>query len=179
MVVKAIIREEQAMKAAAENQRNYEVVFLVHPDQSEQVPAMIERYSNIINTHKGKVHRLEDWGRRPLAYPINKIMKAHYVLMNIQCNQEAIDELSENFRYNDAVIRNMILRVNRSVTEASPISKEREGRSEMDSPGEGRDRGDRGDRGERGERGDAGSSASHAKKETPVADEEIEEASAK
>lgn len=155
----------------AENLRNYEVVFLVHPDQSEQVPAMIERYNNIISQHKGKVHRLEDWGRRPLAYPINKIMKAHYVLMNIECNQAAIDELSDNFRYNDAVIRNMVLRTNRAVTEPSPISKEREGRSEIDSSGEGRDRGERGDR-------DADRSAPRAKKEEP-ASEETEEASAK
>lgn len=155
---------------SAENLRHYEVVFLVHPDQSEQVPAMIERYSNVINTHKGKVHRLEDWGRRPLAYPINKIMKAHYVLMNIECNQEAIDELSENFRYNDAVIRNMILRVNRAINDPSPISKEREGRGEVDMSGENRERGDR-------ERGEA-PSAPRAKKEEPV-DEELEEARAK
>ncbi len=159
----------------AENLRHYEVVFLVHPDQSEQVPAMIERYNNVINQHKGKVHRLEDWGRRPLAYPINKIMKAHYVLMNIECNQEAIDELSENFRYNDAVIRNMILRVNRAINDPSPISKEREGRSESDLPGgEGRDRGDRGDR----DRGDSSPSAPSAKKEESV-DGEVEEASGK
>lgn len=116
--------------------RHYEVVFLVHPDQSEQVAAMIERYSNLISQHKGKIHRLEDWGRRQLAYPINKIMKAHYVLMNIECDQATIDELSENFRYNDAVIRNMILRVNRAITEPSPISKEKDGRSDFDmSPG--------------------------------------------
>src|SRR5665213_2814546 len=95
--------------------RHYEVVFLVHPDQSEQVPAMIERYSTLISQHKGKVHRLEDWGRRPLAYPINKIMKAHYVLMNIECDQPTVDELSENFRYNDAVIRNMVLRFDRAL----------------------------------------------------------------
>lgn len=114
--------------------RHYEVVFLVHPDQSEQVPAMIERYSNLITQHKGKMHRLEDWGRRPLAYPINKIMKAHYVLMNIECDQAAIDELSDNFRYNDAVIRNMILRTNRAITEPSSIVKEREGRGEMEAP---------------------------------------------
>lgn len=115
--------------------RHYEVVFLVHPDQSEQVPAMIERYSNLISSHEGKMHRLEDWGRRPLAYPINKVMKAHYVLMNIECNQQTINELSDNFRYNDAVIRNMVLRVNHAVTEASPISKEKDGRgsSDMDS----------------------------------------------
>lgn len=157
---------------SAENLRHYEVVFLVHPDQSEQVPAMIERYSNIISQHKGKVNRLEDWGRRPLAYPINKIMKAHYVLMNIECDQAAIDELSDNFRYNDAVIRNMVLRVSRAINEPSPISKEREGRGEADMSGEGRDRGDR-------DRGDA-SSAPRAKKEEPVVvDEEIEEARTK
>jgi len=116
-----------------ENSRHYEVVFLVHPDQSEQVPAMIERYSNLISTHKGKIHRLEDWGRRPLAYPINKVMKAHYVLMNIECDQATVDELSENFRYNDAVIRNMVLRVSRAITDPSPISKEKDGRGEMDA----------------------------------------------
>lgn len=127
----------------SENGRHYEVVFLVHPDQSEQVPAMIERYSNLISQHKGKIHRLEDWGRRPLAYPINKIMKAHYVLMNIECDQATVDELSENFRYNDAVIRNMVLRVNRAVTEASPIAKEKDGRSNDHESSDG-DRGDRG-----------------------------------
>lgn len=133
-------------RSSTESTRHYEVVFLVHPDQSEQVPAMIERYSNLIAQHKGKIHRLEDWGRRPLAYPINKIMKAHYVLMNIECDQATVDELSENFRYNDAVIRNMVLCVNRAITEASPISKEKEGRSssssDMDMPGS--DHADRG-----------------------------------
>ncbi len=123
-------------KSNPETMRNYEIVFLVHPDQSEQVPAMIERYSNLISQHKGKIHRLEDWGRRPLAYPINKIMKAHYVLMNIECNQATVDELSDNFRYNDAVIRNMVLRTNEAVTDASPISKEKDGRgSDMDHEG--------------------------------------------
>lgn len=117
--------------------RHYEVVFLVHPDQSEQVPAMIERYSNLISQRKGKIHRLEDWGRRPLAYPINKIMKAHYVLMNIECDQATVDELSDNFRYNDAVIRNMVLRATRAITEPSPVVKEKDGRgsSDMDMPG--------------------------------------------
>ncbi|WP_114834099.1 30S ribosomal protein S6 [Aquicella lusitana] len=114
--------------------RHYEVVFLVHPDQSEQVPAMIERYNNLISQRKGKIHRLEDWGRRPLAYPINKVMKAHYVLMNIECDQATVDELSDNFRYNDAVIRNMVLRVDRAVTEASPISKEKDSRGDLDVP---------------------------------------------
>lgn len=115
-----------------ESMRHYEVVFLVHPDQSEQVPAMIERYTNLITQQKGKIHRLEDWGRRPLAYPINKIMKAHYVLMNIECDQKTVNELSENFRYNDAVIRNMVVKVDRAVTEPSPISKEKEGRGDME-----------------------------------------------
>lgn len=118
--------------------RHYEVVFLVHPDQSEQVPAMIERYSNLITQNQGKINRLEDWGRRPLAYPINKIMKAHYVLMNIECDKKVIDELSDNFRYNDAVIRNLVLKVDRAITESSPISKEKDGRGEDSS--EDRDR---------------------------------------
>ncbi len=126
------------MKTASENMRHYEVVFLVHPDQSEQVPAMIERYTNLISQHKGKIHRLEDWGRRSLAYPIDKVMKAHYVLMNIECNQVAIDELSDSFRYNDAVIRNMVLRVERAITEASPMMKEKDMRGEMESPAEAR-----------------------------------------
>ena len=109
--------------------RHYEVVFLVHPDQSEQVPAMIERYQALI-TQKGKIHRLEDWGRRPLAYPINKVMKAHYVLMNIECDQATINELDENFRYNDAVIRKLVQRVDHAITEPSPIAKSKDGRGE-------------------------------------------------
>lgn len=121
------------MVRTADNMRHYEVIFLVHPDQSEQVPAMIERYNNLITQKKGKIHRLEDWGRRPLAYPIDKVMKAHYVLMNIECDQATVDELSDNFRYNDAVIRNMVLKVNRAVTEASPISKEKDSRGDMES----------------------------------------------
>lgn len=124
------------MKRNTDSLRHYEVVFLVHPDQSEQVPAMIERYSNLITGRKGKIHRLEDWGRRPLAYPINKIMKAHYVLMNIECDQTTVDELGDNFRYNDAVIRNMILRVDRAITEPSPVAKEKDGRGgDMDMSG--------------------------------------------
>jgi small subunit ribosomal protein S6 len=107
--------------------KHYEVVFLVHPDQSEQVPAMIERYSNMVTQRKGTIHRLEDWGRRQLAYPINKILKAHYVLMNIECDKETLDELSNAFRYNDAVIRNLILSVKRAVKDPSPLLKEKEG----------------------------------------------------
>ena len=100
--------------------RHYEVVFLVHPDQSEQVPAMIERYRAIIQ-NGGKIHRLEDWGRRQLAYPINKVHKAHYVLMNIECNAETLTELKSAFRFNDAVLRNMIIARTKAVTDPSPM----------------------------------------------------------
>jgi small subunit ribosomal protein S6 len=113
--------------------RNYEVVFLVHPDQSEQVPAMIERYSNIITQRKGSIHRLEDWGRRQLAYPINKISKAHYVLMNMACDNDALKEMKDAFRFNDAVIRSLVLRVKRPVTESSVLLKEKENRAENDN----------------------------------------------
>jgi small subunit ribosomal protein S6 len=106
--------------------RHYEVVFLVHPDQSEQVPAMIERYRSGIETKGGSIHRLEDWGRRQLAYPINKIHKAHYVLMNIECDQEALTELESAFRFNDAVIRNMIIRREEAITEVSQLAKSQE-----------------------------------------------------
>ncbi len=106
--------------------RHYEVVFLVHPDQSEQVPAMIERYRSMIETREGTVHRLEDWGRRQLAYPINKIHKAHYVLMNIECGGEALSELSDAFRFNDAVIRNLVIKTKAAVTDASPLAKSKE-----------------------------------------------------
>src|SRR5438045_1303739 len=132
------------MKRNTENMRHYEVVFLVHPDQSEQVPAMIERYTNLITGRKGKVHRLEDWGRRPLAYPINKIMKAHYVLMNIECDQPTVNELGDNFRYNDAVIRDMILRVDQAITEPSTISKEKDGRGSDIDMSDASERGERG-----------------------------------
>jgi len=110
--------------------KHYEVVFLVHPDQSEQVPAMVERYTTMVTQKKGKVHRTEDWGRRQLAYPINKLLKAHYVLMNIECDKDTIDELSNAFRYNDAVIRNLILNVKHAVKDPSPLLKEKEGRPE-------------------------------------------------
>lgn len=116
--------------------RHYEVVFLVHPDQSEQVPAMIERYTNIVTQRKGKINRLEDWGRRPLAYPINKVMKAHYVLMNLECDQAAVDELRDSFRYNDAVIRNLVIRTDKAITEPSPIAREKDGRGDYDAQGD-------------------------------------------
>ena len=104
--------------------RHYEVVFMVHPDQSEQVPAMIERYRSMIETGQGRIHRLEDWGRRQLAYPINKIHKAHYVLMNIECSAEILAELETAFRFNDAVIRSLTLVRKTAVTAPSPLVKE-------------------------------------------------------
>ena len=106
--------------------RHYEIVFLVHPDQSEQVPAMVERYRAAIENDGGKIHRLEDWGRRQLAYPINKIHKAHYVLMNVECGAEALAELESAFRFNDAVLRSLIMRRKDAVTETSPLAKEEE-----------------------------------------------------
>ena len=106
--------------------RHYEIVFLVHPDQSEQVPAMVERYRATIENSGGTIHRLEDWGRRQLAYPINKIHKAHYVLMNIECGAEALAELESAFRFNDAVLRNLVIRRKAAVTETSPLAKEEE-----------------------------------------------------
>ncbi len=114
--------------------RHYEIVFMVHPDQSEQVPGMIERYTATITKDGGSVHRLEDWGRRQLAYPIEKIHKAHYVLMNVEATAEALEELNTNFRFNDAVLRNMVIRQDGPVTEESLIMKqEREGRERRSS----------------------------------------------
>ena len=103
--------------------RHYEIVFLVHPDQSSQVPAMIERYRAGLESHGGVIHRLEDWGRRQLEYPINKIHKAHYVLMNIEVNKEGLEELTSAFRFNDAVIRNMVISCDRAITDASPMAR--------------------------------------------------------
>ena len=120
---------------------HYEIVFLVHPDQSEQVPAMIERYTTLIEGGEGKIHRLEDWGRRQLAYPINNLVKAHYVLLNIEAGQAVLDELVETFRFNDAILRHMVIRREEAVTEQSLIMKNKD------------DKGDKGgDRPERGER---------------------------
>ena len=103
--------------------RHYEIVFMVHPDQSEQVPGMIERYTAAITKEGGQVHRLEDWGRRQLAYPIDKLHKAHYVMMNVEANQAAMDELTTNFRYNDAVLRNLVIKMNGPETGESNIMK--------------------------------------------------------
>ncbi len=109
--------------------RHYEVVFIVHPDQSEQVPAMIERYRALIAASKGTIHRLEDWGRRQLAYPIQKIHKAHYVLMNIECDHATLDELEHGFKFNDAVIRHLTMGTKTAVTAPSPMMKEEKSRS--------------------------------------------------
>lgn len=113
--------------------RHYEVVFLVHPDQSEQVPAMIERYRSVIEGAEGKIHRLEDWGRRQLAYPINKVHKAHYVLMNIECSQAVLEEIESAFRFNDAVLRHMTIRRNEAFTDPSPLLKAKEEKDERES----------------------------------------------
>jgi small subunit ribosomal protein S6 len=118
--------------------RHYEIVFLVHPDQSEQVPAMIERYRGLIAADGGAVHRLEDWGRRQLAFPISKMHKAHYVLMNVECSGKALEELTGAFRFSDAVLRHLVVKMDRAVTEPSPMAKEPEERERGD-----RDRGDR------------------------------------
>ena len=106
--------------------RHYEIVFLVHPDQSEQVPAMVERYRSVIETANGNIHRLEDWGRRQLAYTINKVHKAHYVLMNIECAQDTLQELESSFKFNDAVLRWLTVRRDEARTAPSPMAKERQ-----------------------------------------------------
>jgi len=109
--------------------RHYEVVFIVHPDQSEQVPAMIERYRQMVAGRNGKIHRLEDWGRRQLAYPIQKVHKAHYVLMNIECDAETLNELEHAFRFNDAVLRHLTVNASGPVSTPSPMMKEEKSRS--------------------------------------------------
>ena len=104
--------------------RHYEIVFIVHPDQSEQVPAMIERYRGIVTARNGHVHRLEDWGRRQLAYLIQKVHKAHYVLMNIECDQETLDELDHAFKFNDAILRHLTIKMDEPLTAPSPMMRE-------------------------------------------------------
>ncbi len=103
--------------------RHYEVVFVVHPDQSEQVPAMIERYKSLVTGQGGAIHRLEDWGRRQLAYPIQKLVKAHYVCLNIECNQSTLEELEHGFRFNDAILRHLVVRTKKAETSPSPMMK--------------------------------------------------------
>lgn len=109
--------------------RHYEIVFIVHPDQSEQVPAMIERYKTLLTNGGSHIHRLEDWGRRQLAYSVQKIHKAHYVLMNIECDQATLDELEHAFKFNDAVIRHLTIKMDNAVTESSPMMKEEKSKS--------------------------------------------------
>jgi len=116
--------------------RHYEIVFIVHPDQSEQVPAMIERYKTLVTGHGGAIHRLEDWGRRQLAYPIQKMHKAHYVLMNIECDGATLAELENSFKFNDAVLRHLTVKMSKPVTTPSPMMKEEKSRSLAQQSGE-------------------------------------------
>ena len=111
--------------------RHYEIVFIVHPDQSEQVPAMVERYKTLVTSHGGQIHRLEDWGRRQLAYPIQKLHKAHYVLMNIECTGDVLNELEHGFKFNDAVLRHLTIKMKKAVTTPSPMMKEEKSKSMM------------------------------------------------
>ncbi|MGN6113354.1 MAG: 30S ribosomal protein S6 [Luteimonas sp.] len=122
--------------------RHYEIVFLVHPDQSEQVPAMIERYKSLIEAGNGKIHRLEDWGRRQLAYPIENLVKAHYVLFNVEAGQEALNELVDAFRFNDAILRHLVIRRDEPVTEQSLIMKNKDEKGDKPERGERRRRDD-------------------------------------
>ena len=115
--------------------RHYEIVFIVHPDQSEQVPAMVERYKGVIAARKGTVHRLEDWGRRQLAYPIAKVHKAHYVLMNIECDNETLTELEHSFKFSDAVLRHLIIKMDKAHTAPSPMMREEKSKSMMGERG--------------------------------------------
>lgn len=116
--------------------RHYEIVFLVHPDQSEQVGAMVDRYRAMVEKNGGQIHRFEDWGRRQLAYPIKKVHKAHYVLMNVECDQEALDSLKHAFRYNDAIIRHLIISREAAITELSPMLRSEEEKERMERGGE-------------------------------------------
>jgi len=117
--------------------RHYEVVFIVHPDQSEQVPAMVERYRQMVTGRGGKIHRLEDWGRRQLTYPIQKVHKAHYVLMNVECDNETLNEMEHAFKFNDAVLRHLVVRMSGPMTAPSPMMKEEKARTLTPAPEEG------------------------------------------
>jgi len=150
--------------------RHYEVIFIVHPDQSDQVPGMIERYTAIVTAEGGKVHRLEDWGRRHLAYPIQKIHKAHYVLLNVECGQAELDELTSTFRFNDAVLRNLVVSRKEAITEETDIMKaersdkvEKEGRARRETERNAR---------EEAKRNAEKSAAAEAPSETPSAESE-------
>lgn len=114
--------------------RHYEIVFIVHPDQSEQVPGMVERYRSLVQSKGGAIHRIEDWGRRQMAFPIQKMHKAHYVLMNIECNNETLLELEHGFKFNDAVLRHLTVQMTEAVTGPSPMMKEEKSRSLTHAP---------------------------------------------
>lgn len=139
--------------------RHYEVVFLVHPDQSEQVPAMIERYKALVENGNGAIHRLEDWGRRQLAYPIQNLVKAHYVMLNIECDQAVLSELVESFRFNDAVLRNLVIKRDEADTEQSLIMKSKD------------EKGDKPERGERRRRDDEEGETTPAAADTDAGDD--------
>ncbi|MEN4950224.1 30S ribosomal protein S6 [Stenotrophomonas sp. TWI819] len=139
--------------------RHYEVVFLVHPDQSEQVPAMIERYKALVENGSGTIHRLEDWGRRQLAYPIQNLVKAHYVMLNIECDQAVLSELVESFRFNDAVLRNLVIKRDEADTEQSLIMKSKD------------EKGDKPERGERRRRDDEEGETTPAAADTDAGDD--------
>lgn len=148
--------------------RHYEVVVMIHPDRSDQAKSMIERYMTQLKESGGQVHRFEDWGRRQLAYPINKLLKAHYILVNIECGQEALDELTTAFRYNDAVLRNMVLQSDKAITEESPILKA--GSNDRDGRRDGRRDGGRDNRRDnrRDTRRDSDDRAPAAKEDAPA-----------
>lgn len=114
--------------------RHYEIVLIIHPDQSDQVPGMVDRYTAMVTSGGGQVHRLEDWGRRQLAYPIEKVHKAHYILMNIECDNATLGELEHAFRFNDAVLRQLVMKMKRAYTEASPLLKEEKAKSLLANP---------------------------------------------
>ncbi len=114
--------------------RHYEIIFIVHPDQSEQVPAMVERYRATVQTAGGKIHRIEDWGRRQLAYPLGKVFKAHYVLMNVEIDQKTLDEMEHGFKFNDAVLRHLVVRMKKAFTTPSPMMKEEQARNLTSGP---------------------------------------------
>jgi small subunit ribosomal protein S6 len=139
--------------------RHYEIVVIVHPDQSEQVPAMVERYQAMVTSRSGRIHRLEDWGRRQLTYPIQKVHKAHYVLMNVECDQEALDEMIHSFKFSDAVLRHLVVSMSEAVTTPSPMMREEKSRPMGGDRDGGRDRSDRSERTERTERAEAPAAA--------------------
>ncbi|GAB3725922.1 30S ribosomal protein S6 [Luteimonas pelagia] len=140
--------------------RHYEVVFLVHPDQSEQVPAMIERYKALIEGGEGKIHRLEDWGRRMLAYPISNLVKAHYILFNIECDQAVLNELVDAFRFNDAILRHLVMKRDEADTEQSHIMKNKDDKGDKPERSERRRRDDNdGDDGDKDDKSDAAEAA--------------------